>query len=366
MPPSQPRRPVRQAHIVDLLRRQIVSGKLSPGQRLPTRAVLQQRFDASSKTVQGALDELVRCGFVVTRGTLGTFVVDHPPHLHHYALVLFERLGRCCQFITTIANEAAAIGGGPTPRITVFHDVNVAPDNEPHRQLVAAAQAGRLAGVIVVFQPWSLRGSPLLDLPDLPRTLIMPHPFPEGDTVILDDSTMVTKAFGHFQARGRKRVAVIAGHGQDEPADALIATAARFGLTIRPYWVQRVAVAAATQARGCAHLLFHEGQDERPDALFIHDDNLTEHAVLGVLDAGIRIPHDLEIVTHCNFPTRGPSMVPITRLGFDTRRILTTAMSSLDRLRRGQAVDSVLIPAEFEQEVLARAEAESGPPASRT
>jgi DNA-binding LacI/PurR family transcriptional regulator len=126
---------------------------------------------------------------------------------------------------------------------------------------------------------------------------------------------------------------------------------------MRPYWVQRLAATHPEHARECAHLMFNANQDERPDALMIRDDNLVEHTILGLLDAGIRVPQDLEIVAHCNFPPPTPSVVPLTRLGFDTRRILTTAMSTLDRLRRGKVGRSTLIPAEFESDVEARTRA---------
>jgi DNA-binding LacI/PurR family transcriptional regulator len=319
--------------------------------------VLKQRFGVSVTTVQAAHDELVRGGFVVTRGILGTFVVEHPPHLHHYALVLFQQLGHCVRFLTTLAIEAAAIGSGPAPRITVFHGVSPDPENEPHQALLAAARSQRLAGMILVVEPWSLRDSPLLAMPNLPRVVIAPRPLPDWDTVALDEDSFLTKALDHFRARGRKRLAVIAGHEQYRLGDELVAPAAKRGLAMRPYWVQRLAATHPEHARECAHLMFNANQDERPDALMIRDDNLVEHTILGLLDAGIRVPQDLEIVAHCNFPPPTPSVVPLTRLGFDTRRILTTAMSTLDRLRRGKVGRSTLIPAEFESDVEARTRA---------
>jgi DNA-binding LacI/PurR family transcriptional regulator len=360
VPPSRQRKASRQDHIADHLRGQIISGKFAAGQRLPTRQVLQRRFAASITTVQRALDELADGGFVVARGTLGTFVVEFPPHLHHYALVLFQRLGRSVRFLTTLANEAAAIGAGPAPRITIFHGVENHPDNEPHRQLLAAARAKELAGLILVVQPWSLEGSPLLEMAGLPRVAIAPLPIPNWDTVSLDEDGFLAKALAHFRAHGRKRLAVIAGGMQYMKPAALTAAAAASGLSLRPYWLLRLSPNDPANARECAHLLFHTGQDERPDALLISDDNLVEYSLLGLLDAGVRIPQDLEIVSHCNYPAMTPSAVPITRLGYDARLILTTAMSALDRMRSGKTPGNLLVPAEFEQEVGERTGGKAG------
>src|SRR5689334_17414305 len=72
--------------IMHTLRREIIEGRFSPGATLPTRSDLIERFTASPVTIQAAMDQLVRDGFVVSRGRNGTFAADYPPHLHHYGL----------------------------------------------------------------------------------------------------------------------------------------------------------------------------------------------------------------------------------------------------------------------------------------
>src|SRR5690349_14502707 len=84
-PPWRPA--VKRREIVGALRRDLIDGRYAPGSRLPTRAALIDRFDASAMTVQHAVDRLKRDGFVVARGRLGTFVADFPPHLHRYGLI---------------------------------------------------------------------------------------------------------------------------------------------------------------------------------------------------------------------------------------------------------------------------------------
>jgi len=74
--------------IAQSLRKAIVSGKYQPGQQLPTRVVLEKRFKVSPETLQRSFDELKEDGFLRAQRRGGTFVVDYPPHLHHYALAL--------------------------------------------------------------------------------------------------------------------------------------------------------------------------------------------------------------------------------------------------------------------------------------
>jgi len=95
---------VKQVHIVSELRRRVVEGLWVPGARLPTRRELEAEFSASMHTVQKALDDLVRDGFVYACGSRGTFVAENPPHLHHYGLIFprFPREGPFPRFLDRI------------------------------------------------------------------------------------------------------------------------------------------------------------------------------------------------------------------------------------------------------------------------
>jgi GntR family transcriptional regulator len=65
--------PWRQIH-ADLLR-QIESGELPPGSRLPSIVALAQRYEVALTTVRKALDALKADGLVVT-SPMGTFVAE--------------------------------------------------------------------------------------------------------------------------------------------------------------------------------------------------------------------------------------------------------------------------------------------------
>jgi DNA-binding LacI/PurR family transcriptional regulator len=93
---------------------------------------------------------------------------------------------------------------------------------------------------------------------------------------------------------------------------------------------------------------------ERPDGLIVADDNLVEHASAGIVDAMVRVPDDLEMVAHCNFPWPTPSVVKARRLGYDAREVVDACIRLLDRQRehRGQRMSQTQpIPARFEDEL---------------
>ena len=69
------------------------------------------------------------------------------------------------------------------------------------------------------------------------------------------------------------------------------------------------------------------------------------------MDAGVKVPDELEVVAHCNFPWSTPSSIPVHRLGFDAREVLRAALNCIDAMGRRELVPSVThIPARFENE----------------
>ena len=91
----------------------------------------------------------------------------------------------------------------------------------------------------------------------------------------------------------------------------------------------------------------------RPDGLIVSDDNLVDHVYEGMARAGVRIPRDVEVVAHCNFPVAAPSAQDAARLGYDVRAFLEQAVACLSRQRDGKRVKRVTrMPALFEWEMV--------------
>jgi hypothetical protein len=364
------RPPVKQDGIVDDLRRSILARRLAPGARLPTRTELQERFAVSSVTVQRALDRLIADGFVVARGRQGTFVAERPPHASRYALVFPLSPGApgWVRFWTALGNEALAARRTDSWNISSFYDVDGRPDSPDYRNLVGQIRDHRLAGLIFAAHPFNLGHTPLLDDPELPRIAIMDA---GGDqrlaALSLSAGSFLAKALDHFQARGRRRFALIGvpGHTGAFQKELHAGLAAR-GLSTRPYWLHGVSPAAAEGARQIAHLLMAAAPGDRPDALLVSDDNLVEHVTAGLVAAGVAVPGDLEVVAHCNFPWAVPSVLPMRRLGFDAREVLRACVDAIDRQRHGGPTrERVEVAARFEEEVEGEGPAvrQSGSPA---
>lgn len=64
--------------LAEQLRERIVSGRLSPGEQLPSLTELRQEFDVSATVARMALAELRNEGLVITQQGKGAFVHPHP------------------------------------------------------------------------------------------------------------------------------------------------------------------------------------------------------------------------------------------------------------------------------------------------
>ena len=69
--------------LADLLRRDIYSGTLKPGAKLPTERELMDKHDSSRNTIRLALGELANEGLIVSSRGRGTFVRERRPLLFH-------------------------------------------------------------------------------------------------------------------------------------------------------------------------------------------------------------------------------------------------------------------------------------------
>ncbi|MEH0471357.1 GntR family transcriptional regulator [Streptomyces sp. B21-097] len=73
---QQDRRPPYQ-HAADELRRDIVQGRIKPGEQMPSIRELQERFGVANMTARSALNVLRDEGLIYTIHGRGSFVADH-------------------------------------------------------------------------------------------------------------------------------------------------------------------------------------------------------------------------------------------------------------------------------------------------
>ncbi len=344
------------------LRSEIVSGCLTPGAQLPSRAALIARFGSTAATVQHAMDILQREGFIRVNGRQATYVADHPPHLYEYAMV-FASLPEqkpWNRFFRMLATAAEHYRGTDDEhrRIGIHYGVDAHVDNHEGRLLSAAAKTRSLAGLIFPENPLrtGLSAAPFCMLPGLPRVAFAAAP-PARDSGAATWGSIALasfheKALDELKRQGCRRIAVLYGHPSTAGAVERYSRAiAERGLATHPYWLLTAPYQGPECARQLIHLLLHAGQSERPDGLLIADDNLVEEALAGVVEAGIRVPTELRIATHCNFPWPLASPLPVCRIGFKSASLVAACLDELAAQRRGAPPSTRTVATVFEHEL---------------
>ncbi len=346
------------AAIVAQVRQEIVGGHFPPGSRLPSQLEMAERFGVAGLTVQTALKELAREGFVEARSRSGTFVVEQPPHLNNYGLVFIQdphgpfARSEWSHYHQALAQAAVHVEKTMGRRVLQFHGIDQHADSPGRQRLLKLVETHRLAGLIFANSPFLLEGSPILEAPGLPRVMLgKPTNYAQVRTVDFGGGQWLPKALDYLAALGRRRVATIEFRVTPlaEPTQLLAELAAREMVT-QPRWRQFATTTLPEAARHAAELLMHDR--EPPDALLVMDDNYVEAAQAGLAAAGVRVPDDVAVVGHANYPTPPAKMLPIRLLGYDHCAILESCIGLIDNWRAGTAAPvDAFVPALWEEEV---------------
>ena len=342
--------------IAEDLRRQIVSGRLRPSDPLPIRDDLRKQFSVSNTTIQAALDRLAKEGFVHARPRAGTFVVDHPPHLYHYGLLVTSGntdLSRN-HFWQALARASTETDLEAPRQIRLFTGVQPNVHNKITQRVERHVLDHRLAGLIFSSNAQSFTGTPILSEPGIAR-IAFSTPSPGVVGIALDRQIFWQMAIERLSRLGRRRLAVITRINPDPEEDFLLKLIAQHGMISKTAWRQASPQTEEADRR-LAMLLMDPSHLERPDALVIADDNLVPGVTAGIAELGIRCPGELAVIAHTNYPSPTEAHCPVFRLGWDARTAIQNAVETIDQINAGNEVpDSTRLLPVFEDSITAGA-----------
>ena len=323
---------------MEQIRGRIIGGELAPGSQLPSRTEMIKTLGTCKATLQDALNELRRDGFIESRERSGTFVVEKPPHLSRVGVVLGpDPDGLWRAFTEALRREIPGVERERGCRFVLYENVTKHRETAEYRQLFRDIRAHQLAGLIFrghIFS-WGLDETPFMTVPGIPRVVFTgPPDMPGVPRVQLDDEALFDRVLDYLVARGRRRVALINNYELPswQMAHFLAGVSSR-GMAIKSPWIHRV---TGDEGRRLTELLMLLTAAERPDALFIADENLTEQVSAGILASGVKAGADIDVVAHANLPAAGPTLVPVKRVGWNMAECLRIFMDLLDRQRLGE------------------------------
>jgi len=329
-------------HIVQILRDEIVSGQRSPGEKLPTYDALMEQFQVTRPTVARVLNALRDEGLVTVRGTRGVFVASQLPHHNRYLWVTSEQPGSLewTGFLATILDLIERGETGIGGEVLALVGVDGRANNPAYQKLCEIMEQGSAAGLLLMNSA-TVYLLPVLQAPRLPRVAIWAW-LPHAGLVALDFDALIERACSRLIDKGR--VAVVSPHLPN-----LMAAEQRLlglGLPKDRLWALHV---GAVGCERVTELLF--GRPDRPDAIFVTDDNLVDPLLIGLESAKIQPNRDVYVIAHCNWPRPMGPAEQVEHIGFDVREVLLAAKECIDAQRRGEPAPTLRVPPRFAAEL---------------
>ncbi len=198
--------------------------------------------------------------------------------------------------------------------------------NNPEYRQLCEVEARRSAAGLMFVNSAMLYLLPVLQAPGLPRVAIgaaLPH----ASLIELDFAGLIERAAARLLEKGQN-VAVMSPHAPKLAAaqDCLKA------LGLHPDRLLTMH-AAPIGCERLTELMFD--RKNRPDTIFVVDDNLIPPVLAGLERARVQAGKDVYVLAHCNWPRPLGMSQGVEHLGFDVREVLCAGKDSDRRSPRG-------------------------------
>ena len=302
-----------------------------------------EQFQVTRPTIARVLDSLREEGLVTVKGQRQVFVTERFPHNDRYFWVTSEQPGSL-EWTLFLATTLDVIERGETGipgEVRALVGVDGRANNPAYQELCEVLRRGSAAGLLLVNSAM-IYLLPALQEPGLPRAAIE-APLPHAGLVKLDFEGLIERACARLLEKGH-HIAVLSPH-----SPKLAATEQRLAALGHPQdLVWRLQV-GPIGCEGVAELLFE--RRDRPDAVFVTDDNLVEPLLTGLHRAKVKPGEDVYVLAHCNWPRPFGASEGVEHIGFDVREVLGAGKECIDVQRAGEPPPTLTVSTRFAKEL---------------
>jgi GntR family transcriptional regulator, arabinose operon transcriptional repressor len=336
-------RPPKYQQVFKSIEEDILAGRYSPGQKLPSETALLEQFETSRITVVRALRELQHKGLVQRRAGSGTYVADitaTKTNLLFGSLIPdledAEIFGPICQGIAEYlqSHKHALLWGNIAP----------GPEEKETQTLKLCRQfiAQRVPGVF--FAPLDLTATndrtnhavvSLLEKAGIPIVLLdrgfLPYPERSShDLVSIDHRYAGYLATNQLLKLGCRRIAFVASRHASQTTESRVAgyrdTLFRAGL---PFESSLLKALGSDDSHEIAQLM----ESQKPDAIVCVNDHTAGQVMQSLIGLNYQIPQDVKIVGFDDVQYANLLPVPLTTIHQPCHDIgVAAAAAMLERL----------------------------------
>lgn len=337
------------------IRQQLVSGRIEPGEKLPTYDQLERQYKVSRATLRQVINTLKQEGLIRTAGRSGMFAAQAPSYVNRFGIAFPTVDHAIPRFWSTINLAQIHLQMEHAIHISVYNNVNGQEQSQSFNQLMEDMNNQKLTGLFLISGEDFLHHSrAVLEDKTTPK-LVLCHAHTGNwiHDMALDMGNWHRRAMNYLAQQGCKRIGLLRHRGVDCIPFAR-ERAIEHGLELRDEDVLTINCHEPQPAQQMIRLLMKQPASERPDGLVITDDNFAEYVCAGLVEAGVRVGEDVHVVAHCNWPWPSPKMLPIQRLGFHANHMFYFGIRAMNQMRQGRKPSRkyLNIPALFENEAV--------------
>jgi DNA-binding LacI/PurR family transcriptional regulator len=332
------------AHVRALIK----NGTLPAGASIPSTKALAAAWCVFPNTVKLALDPLVKEGLLDRRQNRGTRVLDG--HRKIRRLGIYENFGSIPasdrDFLVSIQVELAQVLEKQNAELKIWIDSKKSPKSLPEN-LIEACGKREIDGVVTIHPSKDiLKAMKSLPVPFAALTSYRECP-PRLEFRYAD---LVESAVRRLAERDARRVAVIS-NVIPEPATEISSrqdvshfyeifaeTAASLGLETRPEWLIHPASKKPNfeiERFGYEAIKTLWKRQDLPDGLFIYPHTAVRGSLTALLELGVKIPEELQLVAHGNIETPILTPYPVDWITSSSHEIVQSMVKQIQTVLDG-------------------------------
>ncbi|HBE00903.1 MAG TPA: hypothetical protein DC049_00295 [Spirochaetia bacterium] len=309
--------------IIEKIKEEILSGTYKD-KRLPNRDTLCNRYNVTRNTVQNAIDIIMQAGLLKSHGRNGTEINKNLKKDITIGIAIQSENAKDDSLFQVIESVAQDINTSKSGKFKLYYGILQAPESGDTKQLIQDIDAHVISGLILFWPTKEMFNRFYRNW--LPIICTIEDRFYKGCEYLAPNHiSLIDKMLNEALRIKRRNVALLTNVKMKKTYIDYFQTAIeQKGLVSCDDWIQGSCLCkkALPWSGKIVELLMKQNFKKKPDVLLVLNESLRDYAVNGIRKAGLHIPRDIEIISHCNFYKNSNKFKKSIYIGFDIQAMV--------------------------------------------